>query len=157
MIDDWILGTRYPSLRVCNRVPLRKKDPTVTVIANPTGPYWECFTDRIFASCCLLQHPVFAFHVEGVEGCRWHHWSWYILDKISGCSDDPWGPLIKTYIAPFHCSSYRTILCPSEKESCMGSNMSSAPFGHVQCRQKSTEAQIFKNHWCQCAKRWFLL
>jgi hypothetical protein len=42
------------------------------------------------------------FHVEGVEGCHQHHQSAYVLDKISGCGDDPWGPWITTLIALIH-------------------------------------------------------
>jgi hypothetical protein len=45
-----------------------------------------------------------------------------------------------------HGSSKRSILCPSEKESYMGSNTSSGTDGHVQWRRKRTEAQTFKNH-----------
>jgi hypothetical protein len=43
-----------------------------------------------------------------------------------------------------HRSSNRSILYPSDKESCMGSNTSFVTFGHVQPQQKSTEAQILK-------------
>jgi hypothetical protein len=36
-------------------------------------------------------------------------------------------------------SSNRSILYPLEKNSCMGSDMPSVPFGHAPCRRKTTE------------------
>ena len=145
-------------LRVWNAPSWRKMGPTVAVVVNPTRSYWGWFNDWIFPSWCLLQLSPWAFprgrtgsastaSLKLVRLQRDHEGTLSIflsMDNNIGTTKS-------------HHSSNRSILYPLEKESCTGSNVSCPPFGHVQCRWKTTEAQISKNHCCQCAKWWFLL
>ena len=136
-----------------------EKRATLSVLLQAlTVAYWGCFNDRICPSYPLLQHSSCALSrgwagrasttpLKLVPFGHYHGMRWQAL----------W-----TMDHNIHCTvllsiSYRSILYPSEKESCMGSNSSSAFFDHVQWRWKSTELQILEIHCCQCAKWWFLL
>jgi hypothetical protein len=144
-------GLTY-KVRVFNCVPCREKCPTVAVTANPTRPYWVSFNDWMFPSCCLLQHlsllstwkdksmrstPLKLVHFAQDLGMQW--WPLGTMENNIDCTKS-------------HRSSNRSILYTWKKESGLGSDVSSAIVGLVQCQQKMTEAQIFKNLCRQCTK-----
>jgi hypothetical protein len=110
-----------------------KRATLLPLLQTPQDPIGDVSMTESFLLALYFNTLHAHFHVDGLKGHQRHHQSWYLLVKISGCGDSPWGPWITSYTAPNCTGSYRTILYPLQKESCIGSNTSNAFFDHVQC------------------------